>query len=56
MLNYCPLIINLYVCSIVYAIRGFPAIFLIFFFGTPFEPPRAGMIHIGFILFDEIIE
>ena len=33
-----------------YAISGFPAIFLIFFLGTPFEPPRAPIKQIGFIL------
>ena len=30
------------------AINGFPKNNFVFFPGTPFEPPRAGIIHIGF--------
>ena len=32
----------------VYDIRGFPFIFRMFFLGTPFEPPLAGITQIGF--------
>ena len=35
---------------IVCAIKGFPPSFRRFFFGTPFEPPRAPIKHIGFIM------